>query len=414
MLTTELLISRINAGVIEPKALSGSKLDFERIETTLELFGAFHGRTRGELDEALREDEADSTDYRIRRGLAHLLYSERCEFVTQAITDPSLLRDRVFALSAELRPTLETSKQVLEKLAFELGIELGLEVSAPDLERSLYADLRENQVIVFEPAEARWLLERFNLAQAQGILYRASELVITAHRNDPGEYKRLFKYLKLFGLMHRIEGDPDAGYTIILDGPSSLFKPSTRYGVAFAKFLPALLNTSKWSLTAKIIPRKDFGTEPDEATYTLDDGTKLKSHYAKGKEFDSILEQGFSERFKKLKSAWKLEREVDIVDLGGTVMIPDFRLVHEDSRSVLLEIVGYWRPDYLKRKLEKLRRSKRHDIVIAISSRLNLGDEIKKLEGLEQNIIWFKGVLEPKEVLEVAERLNASLASSLT
>ena len=184
--------------------------------------------------------------------------------------------------------------------------------------------------------------------------------------------------------------------------------------MAFAKFLPALINTTKWSLTAKIIPRKEFGTEPDEATYSLDASTKLKSHYAKGKEFDSILEQGFSERFKKTKASWKLEREVDIVDLGGTVMIPDFRLVHEDGRSVLLEIVGYWRPEYLKRKLEKLRRSNRFDIVIAISSRLNLGEDIKKLAGLEANIIWFKGVLEPKEVLEVAERLSASITSPLS
>jgi uncharacterized protein len=414
MLTTELLISRITAGVIEPKALSGSKLDFEKIATTLELFGAFHGRTRGELDEALRQDEADSVDFRVRRGLAHLLYSECCEFSTRSILEPETLRQKVFARSALERPTLEMANVVLEGLAFDLSTELGVEVSVVDLEQSLYADLRENQNIAFEPVEARWLLERFNLAQAQGILYRASELVITAFRNDPGEYKRLFKYLKLFGLMHRIQGDPDAGYTIILDGPSSLFKPSTRYGVAFAKFLPALLNTTKWSLSAKIIPRKEFGTEPDEATFTLDASTKLKSHYAKGKEFDSILEQGFSERFKKLKSPWRLEREVDIVDLGGTVMIPDFRLVHEDGRSVLLEIIGYWRPEYLKRKLEKLRRSARHDIVIAISSRLNLGDEIKKLEGLEANIIWFKGVLEPKEVLEVAARLNASITSPLT
>ena len=414
MLTTELLISRITAGIIEPKALSGSKLDFERIATTLELFGVFHGRTRGELDEALREDEADSVDFRVRRGLAHLLYSECCEFSTQAILEPIVLREKVFALSASQRPTLETANLVLEKLAFELSAELGGEVSIANLERSVYADLRENQLIAFEPVEAKWLLERFNLAQAQGVLYRASELVVTAHRNDPGEYKRLFKYLKFFGLMHRIEGDPDAGYTIVLDGPSSLFKASTRYGVAFAKFLPALINTTKWFLTAKIIPRKEFGTEPDEATYSLDASTKLKSHYAKGKEFDSILEQGFSERFKKTKASWKLEREVDIVDLGGTVMIPDFRLVHEDGRSVLLEIVGYWRPEYLKRKLEKLRRSNRFDIVIAISSRLNLGEDIKKLAGLEANIIWFKGVLEPKEVLEVAERLSASITSPLS
>ncbi len=36
--------------------------------------------------------------------------------------------------------------------------------------------------------------------------------------------------------------------------------------------------------------------------------------------------------------------------IPGSVMIPDlFRLVHPDGRTFLLEIVGYWRPEYLKR-----------------------------------------------------------------
>jgi predicted nuclease of restriction endonuclease-like RecB superfamily len=31
-------------------------------------------------------------------------------------------------------------------------------------------------------------------------------------------------------------------------------------------------------------------------------------------------------------------------------MIPDFRLVHPDGRNYLLEIIGYWRPEYLRKK----------------------------------------------------------------
>jgi uncharacterized protein len=234
-------------------------------------------------------------------------------------------------------------------------------------------------------------------------------LVITAHRNDPGEYKLLFRYLKLFGLMHRITGDVDAGYSIFLDGPASLFKPSTRYGIQFAKFLPAILHASKWSLDALIHPRAQFSdqSQPPEAHFTLDSSTTLKSHYAKGKVFDSILEHSFAERFEKTKTDWKLEREVDLVDLGGTVMIPDFRLVHPDGRAVLLEIVGFWRADYLRRKFEKLLRSNRRDIVIAVSQKLNIGESGANLEGLEDQIVWFKGALDPKAVLEVADRLEA-------
>ncbi len=411
MLTSELLIYRVQAGLVVPRALEKTKTDLERAANVIELFGAFHGRQRGELDDALREDEGESTDYRVRRGLAHLLYSERCEFTTHAVIEPEALRERVFAASARERPTLETTPILMESIAFDLSNELGRELSSADLENSLYADLRENQIIAFEPVTAEWLIDRYNLAQAQGVLYRASELLITAHRNDPGEYKLLWKYLKLFGLMHRVTGDADAGYTIQLDGPASLFKASTRYGIAFAKFLPALLHATKWSLEAVIHPKNAFGNGPEEASFQLDASTTLKSHYPKGKVFDSILEHGFSERFKKTKTDWTLEREVDLIDLGGTVMIPDFRLVHPDGRAVSLEIVGFWKPDYLARKFDKIRRSGRRDLVIAVSSKLNLGETAKKLEGIEDQVVFFKGVLEPKAVLEVAERLVASRVS---
>jgi uncharacterized protein len=409
MLTSELLIYRIEAGVIVPRALGFGKPDLERARTVIELFKAHDGHRCGELDEALRADEGEGTDYRVRRGLAHLLYSERCEFQTQSILEPELLRDRVFAAAARVRPTLETGANLLDDLALDLTVELERPISGAELEASLYADLKENQLVAFEAVEAQWLLERYNLAQAQGVLYRSSELVITAHRNDPGEYKLLFRYLKLFGLMHRITGDVDAGYSIFLDGPASLFKPSTRYGIQFAKFLPAMLHASKWSLDALIHPRVQFAdqSQPPEAHFTLDSSTPLKSHYAKGKVFDSILEHSFAERFEKVKTDWKLEREVDLVDLGGTVMIPDFRLVHADGRAVLLEIVGFWRADYLRRKFDKLRRSNRRDIVIAVSQKLNIGESGANLDGLEDQIVWFKGALDPKVVLEAAERLQA-------
>ena len=47
--------------------------------------------------------------------------------------------------------------------------------------------------------------------------------------------------------MAYIEGDADHGFTISVDGPTSLFTPSTRYGLAIAKLIPALLHVTKWS-----------------------------------------------------------------------------------------------------------------------------------------------------------------------
>lgn len=90
----------------------------------------------------------------------------------------------------------------------------------------------------------------------------------------------------------------------------------------------------------------------EEWSFQLDSEDGYVSHYKEPKEHDSALESGFAERFEKLETPWTLEREVDLVPVPGGVIIPDFRLVHEDGRSVLVEIVGYWRPEYLKKKFE--------------------------------------------------------------
>jgi len=127
------------------------------------------------------------------------------------------------------------------------------------------------------------------------------------------------------------------------------------------------------------------------------------THYPPGKTYDSMLEQGFVDRWQKLKTEWKLEREVDLIPIPGSVMIPDFRIVHPNGQTWLLEIVGYWRPDYLKKKFSQVRQSGRDDLVLAISERLNLEKAGVKLDNLPARVVWFKDQLSPKAVLGAIE-----------
>ena len=49
---------------------------------------------------------------------------------------------------------------------------------------------------------------------------------------------------------------------------------------------------------------------------------------------------------------------------------------------MLLEIVGYWRPDYLTKKFDRLKKSGRSDVIVAVSERLNLEKAGIKLDDL--------------------------------
>ncbi len=369
----------------------------------IDCFVAARGVTQGELDSQLQELEGDSPDYRFKRGLAHLLKSA-CEFEVVSPLEPPLLRERVFSLSALSVPSSSQSCQTLDTLALQLSQELEKEVLPAHIREGLYADLAENKVLMqFEEPTPEQLLHKYNLSQVQGVFYRASQLVLNAHRNVPGEYKLLFRYLKLFQLMAYIEGDAEHGFTITIDGATSLFKPSTRYGLAIAKMIPALLHVTKWSLSATLQTRDFYTNNWKTGKFSLDSNCGLVSHYPPGKPYDSMLEEAFASRWSALKSEWILEREVDLIPIPGSVMIPDFRLVHPDGRSLLLEIVGYWRPEYLQKKFSQVRRAERDDLILAISERLNLEKAGVNLKDVPAKIIWFKDKLLPKAVLQVLD-----------
>lgn len=394
---------RQNGEAIVPKRLAIDAKNLEIATSLITCFQEAQGSTQGEVDRQLQELEGDSPDYRLKRGLAHLL-KNLCEFEVVSPLEPQLLRERVFALSAQSIPSSYQSNQTLNTLALQLSQELEREVMPAQIRAGLYADLAENRILTrFDAPTPEELLHRYNLSQVQGVFYRASHLTLNAHRNVPGEYKLLFRYLKLFQLMAYIEGDADHGFTITIDGPTSLFSPSTRYGLAIAKLIPALLHVTRWSLSAKLQTRDFYTNNWTPRRFSLDSDCGLVSHYPPGKPYDSMLEASFADRWDSLKTDWVLEREVDLIPIPGSVMIPDFRLVHPDGRTFLLEIVGYWRPEYLQKKFAQVRRADCNNLILAISERLNLEKAGVKVSDVPATIVWFKDKLLPKAVLAVMD-----------
>lgn len=409
MLPSDLLIHRFSGETVVPKRLELSPANLSTAQELIDLFRQAQGEARAGLNRQLQELEGTDTDYRVKRGLAHLLNGDAFStFETISPLEPVMLRQRVFALSAQVTPSPQAAI-VLTRTAEILSQELNREVLPEQIRQGLYADLPDNQILVrFEPPTPEALLHRYNLSQVQGIFYRASHVTITAHRNDPGEYKLLFRYIKLFSLMSYIEGDADHGFTLTIDGPTSLFKPNTQYGVKLAMLLPALLHVTRWSLEATLQTKDSYSGTPRSRRFTLHSDCGLVTHYPPGKPYDSMLEASFVDRWAKTKTEWRLEREVDLIPIPGSVMIPDFRLVHPDGRSRLLEIVGYWRPDYLKKKFSQVRQSGRDDLILAVSERLNLEKAGVQTHNLSVPVIWFKDKLSPKSVLQALEGSEVS------
>jgi hypothetical protein len=386
--------------------------DYHYLTIASELIALFRrhvGRSRGALAEALRDYEGDSLDYPVIRGLAAVLEA-RCTFGSDPPLNPVELRAALFQKGpTTFKPDLfsqATRAQVLAETAaaYQLTVE--------QLETALFADLAEEQILL-NPGEAIApgdLIARYNLELARGLLYWAREMRLVVGDG----YKDIFKYIKLFKLMYSIRPAvgqanslPYKSYHITLYGPISPFVKSTmRYGLQFAKFMPALLLCQNWQMEADIQLPNIPSRQPHH--YTLNDQTELRTHFKAAGLFDSQLEADFAAEFEEkyggAERKWELAREDELILVDDTVMIPDFSFTHrKDGRRALLEIVGFWQPDYLRRKLAKVRQAQRSDLILLVYESANVAEgTFEAVSAGEVLTFSRKPVL--KEVLAAVER----------
>lgn len=364
------------------------------------LFDSHVGLTRGSWEQSLETFIGARVDYVVVRGLAKVLVDAAVFTPTPSLMPPTALREQVFARGpAFCEPDIfhpHTHQDVMEQVASSLGS------TSENLTTSLYADRQVNYLLT-DPGPA-WtteaLLARYNLELARGVLYWASHMTIEASSN----YKDLWHFMKLFKLMFVGERKPTGGYRIDLDGPISPFVSSTlRYGRQFAAFLPALLLCDQWQMRAEVCPPQSQGF----LTYQLDYTSELRTHFKGSGAFDSRLEADFASSFSakigEKRGHWLLSRESDVLLLGDTVMIPDFTLTddRDETRKVLVEIVGFWHPEYLRRKVEKVRAAQCSHLLLLVSDHLNLTNHT--FEDSASEVLFFHEKPVVKEVMSTVE-----------
>jgi len=170
-----------------------------------------------------------------------------------------------------------------------------------------------------------------------------------------------------------------------------------------AVFLPALALCRKWRMEAVIVKAGE------RLVFSLDDKSGLVSHFRRFPLFDSKLERDFAGDFQKAferhphgAGAWSLARADAVIPVErNQVMIPDFTLRDGIGREVYLEIVGFWTPEYLSRKIEKVRAARLDNLILAVSKRLALSEAAAK----ELDVLWFAGKLSASAVIERADML---------
>ncbi len=402
MLTADLIQARVYRKQVRPRYIdTAEEGNLALAGELIEVFSEHEGRPRHELDRELKDLLGTGTEFLLHRALAKLLL-DRSTFDTEAEVEPEELRREVFEAAAAAYGKAGTGED--EPLHFDRAAVLGkvaghFDLESREIESGLYADLKDEQILTkWQRCRPGWLLERYNVALAQGVLFKAAELEISIDGGSVKRHRELFRKIKFFQLMHQVEGDAASGYVIRLDGPLSVFKSSGRYGLKMASFLPTLLHFDRWSLTARLL----WGKKRRELSFRLAPATGLKPYTRLTGQWQPEALTWLPEQFAKLESQWQISTDAELIDLGGRgVLVPDYVFEHAGGSRVYMEVFGFWNKGAVASRLDLLRRHGPDNLILALSKQLAAGRE--GLDQLPGEVYVFRSSPIARQVLKLLE-----------
>lgn len=332
------------------------------LRSLMDELDAFVGRTVAELDAELparvRElARAHRVSARALTGVRRIL-AQSWESAVVSAASPPLVRRAVFERAAGASSEEERAAAIDAAAA-------ALDLSRESVLASLFADLpgaRRLSAPAARPSPSD-CVGRYNLALAQGILFRSEE--VTVHVRE--HVRSVVRFAKLLRLLCTY-AESARGTTLRVSGPLSLFRQTTKYGRALASFLPSLLSTPGWAIEARCV----LGER--RLRFLASASDPLARPHALPRATDSRVEERLLSDVRRLGSEWSISRESAAVPLpDGGVFFPDFTLARGEDR-VLVELVGYYTPEYLASKLRALEAARDRRLVVLVDDALACED----------------------------------------
>lgn len=403
MLTGKMVSVRYARDRIVPRYLDVNDTTWiEVAERLLSLFRGREGRTRGEFEEEQSELFGDDPSQIVHQGLAKLL-EDRCEFETVSGHPPEAIRVAVFQAAARHRLTPldaeSTAAMPFDREAVLRTAANDLSLTPETIEQGLFADLKSEQRLVsFEDISAEHLLQRYNVALAQAVLYRCTCLHVTIRHEPPQRYRQLLRRVKFHRLICEMERVGENSWRLHLDGPLSLFSATQKYGLQLSLFFPAVLLCRDFEVRAEL----SWGPQRKPKLFMAAPSDGLESHYADSGTYVPQELGLFVEMFRKRVTEWEIVEETEVYPLGSAgFWVPDFRLIHKATgQRVLFEVLGFWRRASAEQHLARLRQHVTEPFLLAVSDQLHI--EEAELEGLPAEIHRFRNMPLPDEVARLA------------
>jgi predicted nuclease of restriction endonuclease-like RecB superfamily len=403
VLTVDLVRARRRGDRLVLSSMDGRtrKAALEIASRYLAIAGSHEGLSRAEFKERCAEVPVESRHRKLADGLFKLV-TDRCEFAVPAGIEPLQIRRRLFEVAAEQRRSLNPRSR-FDRRAVMQTVARELELDANELDRRLYGDLKAAHVLGrFDPCGPDRLLEAYTFGQGQAVLLRATRVQVKIRAARAGAYRRLFHKLKFLRLMHVIESLPEGGYRVVIDGPFSLFRSVTKYGLQLALLLPALEECGPWTLDAEVL----WGRPKERLAFSMRGGPSTETEATADTAPWSDDLRVFVERFTQLGTGWAVAPAERILEIPGHgLCVPDLSFTREsDGSQVFLEVMGFWSRAAVWRRVELVEAGLTERIVFAVSQRLRVSEEVLG-EDLPGSLYVYKGVMSARKVAERIEAL---------
>lgn len=359
-------------------------LDHPWLSGLIEDYTTFVGEPRHRLEQHLARPGPESTQRQAGWKLALYVLDRTFRTEVVAALSPPVVRAAVFraACGTQSRAT------VLGQVAADLGLSTTL------LESALFADLPSQRILQApeQAVHAPDIALACNLAIAQAALRQSSKIALLLRGNS----RAVVRHAKLRGLICTVSPTPSAGHVRLdISGPLALFQKTALYGRHLAELVPLLAWCAGFELKALCSIRGR------EALLTLGPADPVPPS-SEPRRYDSLLEERFARDFTRAAPEWELLREPQPIPVDGTLIFPDFALIHRSApdRRWLLEIIGFWTPDYVEQKLRRLRQAHIGNLLLCIDASLNCG-ESSLPEGCP--VIRFRRRIDTREVLRLIQ-----------